>query len=517
MRWLSCLAVLCLINAARAENADVIVYGGTAGGVLSAVAAAREGAKVILLEPGKHLGGMVSGGLGWGDVNRPEVVGGLAREYFTRVGKVYGKAGMVWHIEPHVAEQVFNDMARDAGVKVITARRLRESGGVKLEAGRIVEVTSESGDTYSAKIFIDASYEGDLMAQAGVKFRVGRESTTEYNEPSAGVRRLRPTSQPGAAVDEAGVLPLVHAGPPGEFGSADDKVQCYNFRVCITKQANNRVPFEKPKDYDPRDYTLIARYIPTTRPTLKSLVTICVVPNGKTDINNGAPVSTDLPNASWKYPNATYAEREKIIARHRAYTEGLFWFYANDPRVPASLRKEASEWGWAKDEFVDNGNFPHQLYIREGRRMVGDYVMRENDCRADNEKADAIAMGSYMMDCHPVQRVLVGDNDWSNEGFMGGNNRIPPYEIPYRVLTPKRTECENLLVPICVSASHVAWSTVRMEPQFMLMGHAAGVAAGMAAHDGSGVQAINVDALRQKLQAQGQVLRWKLPPGVKPR
>lgn len=504
--------------AAPTESVDVVVYGGTAGGVMAAVAAARERVSVVLLEPGKHLGGMVSGGLGWGDVSRPEIVGGYAREYFQRVGKEYGKNAMEWHIEPHVAEKVFNDMARDAGVQIRFGRRIKERGGVRVEGGRIVRVVTEGDESFEAKIFIDGSYEGDLMAQAGVRFRIGREGTSEYGEPGAGVRRLHPSGRPGAAVDDKGVLPLVHAGPPGEFGSADGKVQCYNFRLCLTRNEKNRVPPTRPATYNPRDYELLARNLAARQSTaLADVLTICLLPNGKTDINNGAEVSTDLPNASWGYPAGSYADRERIAQRHKDYTLGLLWFLASDPRVPEGLQKEAREWGLAKDEFTDTDHFPRQLYIREARRMVGAYVMTEKDARDDNEKPDAVAMGAYMLDCHAVQRVLLPDKDYANEGSMGGNNRILPYEIPYRCLTPRREECRNLLVPVCMSASHVAWSTLRMEPQFMLTGHAAGVAAAMAVRADASVQDVPVGPLQEKLKAQGQVLRWKLPGVIDPR
>jgi hypothetical protein len=485
---------------------------------MSAVAAAREGATVILIAPEKHLGGMVSGGLGWGDVNRPEIVGGYPREYFTRVGKEYGKSEMVWHIEPHVAEKVFDDMVREAKVTVRLGEQLREKGGMTMDGRRIAQITTESGATFTAKIWLDASYEGDLMAQAGVKFRVGRESTKEYSEPNAGVHAAKPSGHPGIATDDRGALPLVHDGAPGKPGEADEKVQCYNFRVCLTRDPKNRVEITKPAAYDPRDYTMLARLLATMKNcTLASVLTISPLPKGKTDINNGGPLSTDLPNENWGYPNGTYAERDRITQRHRDYTLGLLWFLGNDPRVPSALRDETKQWGFAKDEFTDSGNFPSQLYVREGRRMIGEYVMTEKDCRDENEKPDSIAMGSYMMDCHPVHRLLMPNGDYASEGYMGGNNRILPYEIPYRSLIPKREQCENLLVPVCMSASHVAWSSIRMEPQFMLMGHAAGVAAAMAARDGKAVQDVSTEALRATLAKEGQVLRWKLPGVIDPK
>lgn len=502
----------------RAEQADVVVYGATAGGVMAAVSAAREHARVILLEPGKHLGGMVSGGLGWGDLNRREIIGGYTREYFERVGKVYGQTGMVWHIEPHVAERVFADMAREAGVTVRFGRRLKERTGVEAKNGRIQRVLTENGEEYRAAIFIDATYEGDLMAWAGVRYRVGRESREEYDEPGAGVRRLVPSGKPGSAYDSQGLLPLVHDGNPGAFGSGDSKVQCYNFRLCLTRNKTNLVQIARPAKYDPRDYELLAGYLAgKNAPRLADVLTISVLPKGKTDINNGCPVSTDLPNANWRYPDGSYAERAQIWERHRNYTLGLLWFLGNDSRVPEKLRAEMLQWGFAKDEFTDNDNFPWQLYIREGRRMLGAYVMTEKDARQQNEKEDSIGMGSYMLDCHPVQRVRVADNDYANEGFIGSGQRILPYEIPYRALTPRREECANLLVPVCLSASHVAWSSLRMEPQFLICGHAAGLAAAMAARAGTPVQDVPAAQLREKLQAQKQVLSWKLPGVIHPR
>ncbi len=518
MQWLGFVAGMLLgSGATRAESADVVVCGGTASGVLAAVAAAREGASVILLEPTQHLGGMVSGGLGWTDYGRPETVGGYTREYYERIGKHYAKTGVEWHVEPHVAEAVFNEMASKAHVRVEYGQRLKEHAGVQLDGRRIAAIRCESGREYRAPTFIDATYEGDLMAQAGVSFHAGRESKDEFGEPGAGVRRLIPSGKPGAGKDKQGVLPLVYDGDPGAPSSGDNRIQSYNFRLCLTRTLTNRVPIAKPAAYDARDYTLSAQLLAAMpSPTLDQVLTLSPLANGKTDVNNYGHVSTDLPNASWGYPNGTYAQRQRLWQRHKDYVQGLLWFLANEPRVPEAIRQQAAPWGLAKDEFTDTENWPRQLYVREARRMMGSYVMTEQDTRSEREKPDAIAMGSYMLDCHPVQRVLAKDDDYYTEGYIGGANRVFPYEIPYRSLTPRREQCANLLVSVCLSASHVAWSSLRMEPVFMMTGHAAGLAAAVASKQHLAVQDVPMEPLRNKLLEQQQVLRWKIPGAMDP-
>src|SRR5688572_17735024 len=338
------------IRAASIQSAaDVVVYGGTASGVIAAVAAAREGSSVVLLEPGNHLGGMVSGGLGATDAGRSETIGGVAGEFFTRLGKHYGKDGPTWRHEPSVAEATFRAMAEEAGVTVHFEHRLREKDGVEKRGGRIVVVHTEAGGTFAGKSFIDATYEGDLMAQAGVAYRVGREAQSEYGEPHAGVRAPR-FSEPNGAYDEHGLLPGVRTGEIGQLGAADGKTQAYNFRLCLTRDPANRVAIVKPDRYDPRMYTPLARQLERSKDDagFTRLVSIAQLANGKTDVNNVGALSTDFLNASWDYPEASYARRAEIWQAHKDYVHGLLYFLANDERVPEKIRAEAREWGLAK-------------------------------------------------------------------------------------------------------------------------------------------------------------------------
>lgn len=485
---------------------DVVVYGGTAGGAVAAIAAAQEGASVALLEPRGHIGGMVSGGLGKTDHGNKAVIGGLSREFFVRVGRHYGEP-ITWYFEPHVAEQVFNDWLKEAGVKVLFNQRL-----VRMDkAGqRIARIRMAGGGEFTAKAFIDATYEGDLMAMAGVSCTVGREGTDRYGESLAGVQAYSKYHQfdvPVPARDGSGALaPCVNPEQKSNPGDGDTKVQAYNFRVCLCNRKDNQVPFPKPADYDPRRYEILKRYLAVRGPDLKlnDVMIVSLLPNGKTDINNRGPFSTDHIGASWGYPLAGYEERERIWKDHISYVQGFFYFMANDPSVPRHLQEEMSLWGPARDEFTDTDHWPHQLYVREARRMLGEYVMTQRDVQEEQTKTDAIGMGSYTIDSHHVQRVVRPDGTLENEGDF--QVPIRPYEIPYRALLPRRSECENLLVPVCMSASHVAYSTLRMEPQYMILGHAAGLAAAEAARRGLAVQAVDVAWLRKRLDEQDQIL-----------
>ncbi len=513
--WVS----LC-VCAMGAERYDVVVYGGTAAGVATAVSAAREGARVVLLEPGKRLGGMMSGGLGETDFGKKEAIGGLAREFFRRVGAHYGTAqygdDVAWYFEPHVAEAVFREMLGEAKVRVVFGARLKEHGGVVKSGARIVSMATEDGTEYEARVFADCTYEGDLMAQAKVTYTWGREAAAQYGEALGGVRGRTPFHQFLVAVKafdgEGKLLPEISPDPPGEAGAGDRKVQAYNFRLCLTQRADDMVAFPKPEGYDARRYELLARWIAALgerdghAPRMKDMMFFGRIPEGKTDINNNGAFSTDYIGGSWEYPEASYARRAEIWKAHVEYTQGFFWFLGHDARAPESLRAEVGTWGLAKDEFAETGHWPAQLYIREARRMVGDFVMTQKDLQTELTKADSIGMGSYNSDSHNVERVATREGLAQNEGDM--QVPVKPYEIPYRVLLPKRGEAENLLVPVCFSASHVAYSSVRMEPQYMILGQAAGVAAGMAAKRGLAVQAVDVGVLRERLREGGAVLAW---------
>ena len=509
---LTMAATLCGLCAsgARAERRefDVVVYGGTAAGVMAAVRAASAAVSVALLEPGRHIGGMVSGGLGKTDTGKVEVIGGMARRFFEEAGRHYGEK-IAWTFEPHVAEDVFRAMLADAGVPVFFGQRVV---AVQTRGGNILALRTAARDAFGAKVFVDSTYEGDLLARAGVSYVVGREGREVYGESLAGRHERSPKHQFSVEISPRDVdgelLPLVYRGDSGEPGAGDCKVQAYNFRLCLTQDKENQVPMPHPPDYAPARYALLARYL-AARPELKfaSICSIGRLPNGKTDINNNGPISTDFIGESWDYPEASYRERERIWQEHKHYIQGFFYFLAHDPAVPATLQAEAQSWGLAKDEFPDTDNWPHQMYVREARRMVGQYVMIQADLQTRRTKPDSIGMGSYNSDSHHVQRIPTPDGFVENEGDMQVGVR--PYEIPYRALVPHATETTNLLVPACVSASHVAYSSMRMEPQYMIMGHAAGIAAARAARGCIPVGEIDVSALRETLRREGQVLSWE--------
>jgi hypothetical protein len=504
------------------RTVEVVVYGGTASGVIAAVAAAREGKTVLLLEPGKHLGGMVSGGLGATDYGNRASIGGYSREFFSRVREYYVQkygpnAPQVkdcsdgFHFEPHVAELIFKAMLKEAKVEVLFEQSRLLT--VRKTGPRIDFIVTNDGRTYvynksSASVFIDATYEGDLMAKAKVSYAIGREGRDQYKESIAGVQARSPAHQwsvPVAPWNGDKLLPFVQPGPAGDPGAADKKTQAYNFRLCMTKVKDNQVPFPKPAKYDADRYELLARYL-AQKPALKvgQLMNPVAMPNGKTDTNNNGPFSTDFIGGNWDYPEGDEAVRKRIWQEHVDYTQGFLYFLANDPRVPEALQKEMRTWGLAKDEFTDTGNWPHQLYVREARRMIGAYVMTQADIMDQRTKDDSVGLGSYNTDSHHVQRVATKDGAVLNEGDF--QVRVQPYAIPYRSLVPKAAECENLLVPVCMSASHVAYGTVRMEPVYMILGQASGVAAALAIDGKASVQKIPVDQLLARLRAQKAVL-----------
>ena len=517
---LCCLAAAMTILIApgrAAESYDVVVYGGTAGGVMTAVSGAREGLRVVLLEPQGHLGGMVSGGLSRTDVGRREVIGGMALEFYWRAGRYYEMhrylQDIAWLPEPKVAESIFKDMVKEAGVDVRYRHRLREKTGVRKEGLRIVEITMENGNSFQGRIFADCTYEGDLMAQAGVSYTWGREGVSQYGEDLAGVREKTPYHQFAVDIparDENGkLLPEISPNPPGEIGSADRKVQAYNFRLILTDDPSNQVPFPKPADFDPNRYKLLARMLKAMAKEGRELRVNNVtgpgpIPNRKADFNNNGGFSTDYIGKNYDYPDGSYKRREEIWRDHENYVKGFFYFLAHDPQVPADLQKDVNRWGLAKDEFTDNGSFPNQMYIREARRMVGDFVVTQKDLLTELTKTDPIGMGSYNSDSHNIQRVIGLNGMVVNEGDV--QVAVKPYQIPYRVMLPKRAEAANLLVPVCFSASHVAYSSLRMEPQYMIIGQAAGVAAAMAVKNSKPIQEIDVAALGARLREQGALM-----------
>jgi len=521
-----------------AERAyDVVVYGGTSAGVAAAVQAARMGKSVVVVSPDKHLGGLSSGGLGWTDSGRKEVVGGVAREFYQRIKRHYDRPeawihqkpqdysryrpdeDAMWVFEPRVAEATFERLVAEHGVAVDRDQWLDRSRGVRKDGTRLVSITTLRSKTYRGRTFIDATYEGDLMAAAGVSYSVGREPNAEYGETLNGVQTenavhhqflhpVDPYVVPGDP--SSGLLPRIHAGPPGEEGAGDHRVQAYCFRMCLTTVPENRVPFAKPPAYDPLQYELLARYLQTGGDDV--FRKFDPAPNAKTDTNNHGALSTDNIGMNYDYPEASYQRRREIIREHEVYQKGLMYFLANDPRVPEAIRTEMSRWGLAQDEFPDNGHWPHQIYVREARRMVGQFVMTELHLTGVQPTPDPIGMGSYNMDSHNVQRYVDADGHARNEGDVqispGG-----PYPVSYRAITPKASECTNLLVPVCLSASHIAYGSIRMEPVFMILGQSAATAACQALDAGAPVQAIDAQALRERLLADQQVLEWTGPRG----
>ena len=519
MRSIS-LLVLFAVSITASERFDVVVYGGTAGGVITAVSAARAGMRVALLESGRHLGGMVSSGLGATDTGKKEVIGGYVLEFYLRAGRHYDMAqygqDATWMLEPHVAEEILRQMLRESGVAVMMEHRLREKDGVTKTGAMIHQITMESGASFDASVFVDSSYEGDLMAQAGVSYVWGREGVSQYGESLAGVRakteghqfevNLSPYDAKGS------ILPEIDREARGDAGAADRKVQAYNYRLCFSDDPANQIPFARPEGYDPQRYELLAQLLKArlraegTAPKVSTLLSILRVPNHKADVNNNGPFSTDYLGASWTYPNASYEARDRIRKAHRDYTAGLLYFLANDAQVPAETRKELNQWGLCKDEFTDSANWPFQLYVREARRMVGGFVMTQKDLQTDLTKPDAIGMGSYNSDSHNVDRIIDPDGFVRNEGNM--EVPVKPYQIPYRIMLPKRSEASNLLVPVAFSASHVAYSSVRLEPQYMILGQAAGQAAAMAVRGKCAVQEVDAVALSEALRKEGVVMEY---------
>ena len=544
--WLGLCLLPDAIRGAQTVETDVCIYGGTSGGVAAAVQAARLGKSVVIVCPDEHLGGLSSGGLGFTDTGNKAVIGGLAREFYHRVWKqydqpeawkwekreAYGNQGQgtpaidkeqrtMWIFEPSIAERVFEDWVHEHKIPVHRDEWLDRTNGVKKDGTRITSITMLSGKTYQAKMFLDATYEGDLMAAAGVDYHVGRESRAAYKEEWNGVQtgvlhhrhhfgavkeKISPYVVPGDP--KSGVLPRISTNHPGEYGAADKKVQAYCFRMCLTDHPENRVPFPKPEGYDPKQYELLLRVFQAG--WRETFAKFDPIPNHKTDVNNHGPMSTDNIGYNYDYPEASYERRREIIKEHEAYQKGWLYFIANDPRVPEDVRAKMARWGLAKNEFQDNGNWPHQIYVREARRMIGLYVMTENELLKKRPTPDSVGMGSYGMDSHNIQRYITPEGHVQNEGDIGVSTR-GPYQIAYGSLVPKRGQAKNLLVPVCVSSTHIAFGSIRMEPVFMILGQSAATAAAMAIDAGIAVQDVPYPKLRERLIQDGQVLESNEP------
>jgi len=539
-------AVLALLASSASSGAqpnqyDLVVYGGTSAGVAAAVQARRMGRTVVIVGPDKHLGGLSSGGLGFTDTGNKAVIGGLAREFYHRVWRHYQEPGAwkwqtrdsygnkgqgtpamdgehrtMWIFEPHVAERVFEAMVKEHAIAVHRDEWLDRENGVRKNGDRIVSITMLSGRTYAGRMFIDATYEGDLMAAAGVSYHVGREAQSTYQEKWNGVQTgvlhhrhhfgvlkepISPYVVPGDP--GSGVLPRISTAPPGEYGQADNRIQAYCYRYCVTDHPDNRIPFPKPDGYDPAQYELLLRiYQAGWRETFDKFDP---VPNRKTDSNNHGPFSTDNIGFNYDYPEASYDRRREILKEHETYQKGWLYFIANDPRVPEDVQGQMRRWGLPKDEFTDNGGWPHQIYVREARRMIGAYVMTENELLNRRPTPDPVGMGSYTIDSHNVQRYITPEGHVQNEGDIG----VPlpgPYQIAYGSLVSRRGQAGNLLVPVCVSSSHIAFGSIRMEPVFMILGQSAATAASLAIERNLAVQDVPYSALRDRLIADGQIL-----------
>lgn len=523
------------------READILIYGGTAAAVTAAVQGVRSGKSVLMISPDRHLGGMTSGGLGFTDTGNKEVIGGIAREFYQGIynhydktenwkwqtKSEYGNKGQgtpaidgdkrtMWIFEPHAAEQVFEDFVRINNIEVIRDEWLDRENGLEKDGKRIISISSLSGKKYRAKIFIDATYEGDLMAAAGVPYHIGREANATYGEQWNGIQvgvlhhghhfktNISPYVIPGDST--SGVLPRISLDNPGIKGEGDHRIQAYCYRMCLSNHPDNRVPFAKPADYDREQYALLSRvFAGGWRETFQKFDPI---PNRKTDTNNHGPFSTDNIGMNYEYPDGDYSTRAAIINEHISYQKGLMYFLANDTTVPEDVRAEMNQWGLAKDEFVDNEHWPHQIYVREARRMIGTYVMTENEILGNKKVNKSVGMGSYTMDSHNVQRYIKPDGYVQNEGDIGVHPPTP-YQIDYGALVPKSESVSNLLVPVCLSSSHIAYGSIRMEPVFMILGQSAALAAIIAIDQQLPVQELDYTQLKEALLKAGQVLEYK--------
>ncbi len=513
----------------------------------------RMGKSVVLIEPTKRIGGLTTGGLGQTDIGNKQAIGGISREFYQNIKKYYddpanwkwqtkeqyrdggqtrtsvGEDAM-WTFEPSAALKVYKQMIAEENIVLVYEERLNRKSGVIKNGSRIIEIKMESGKTFSGKMFIDATYEGDLMAAAGVRYTIGSESNKQYGETLNGVQAndfsstLRGTVSRNSynhnfidGVDpyivkgdpSSGLLPYIVNGGPGIDGTGDNKVQAYCFRMTLTDVPENRISFQKPENYNELNYELLLRNYESkysdnenaSPPWINS-----TMPNRKTDTNNRKGFSTDFIGQNWNYPEASYDEREKIIERHRNYQQGLMWTLANHPRIPQKIRNEVSKWGTCKDEYEREDGWQHQLYIREARRMISDYVMTQKNCEGLEVVEDPVGMAAYGMDSHNIQRYVDANGYVQNEGNVEAH--VPgPYPISYRSIVPKAEECSNLLVPVCLSASHIGFGSIRMEPVFMVLGQSAATAASMAIDSKTDVQKINYSELKSTLLKDKQILK----------
>ena len=528
-------------SATKTLKADVIVYGGTSAAVTTAVQVARMGRSVIIVSPDKHPGGLSSSGLGFTDTGNKEVIGGLAREFYQLIYQHYqkpeswnwqkqseygnrgqgnpavdGEKRTMWIFEPHVAEEAFETMIRQNEITVYRDEWLDRKTGVIKKNSKIISIKTLSGKIFRGKVFVDATYEGDLMASAGVHYTVGREANSVYKETWNGLQKgvfhhghyfkdnIDPYKIPGDP--SSGILPRISSETPGENGTGDNKIQAYCFRLCLTQHSENKVPVTKPAGYDSTQYELLVRVSATRWDEF--FAKYDAIPNMKTDVNNHGPFSYDNIGMNWDYPEASYERRKEIINEHVVYQKGLLFFMTTDLRLPAWVRETMNSWGYSKDEFEDNGYWPYNIYVREARRMLGEYVMTENDVLGKRDVPESIGMGSYTMDSHNVQRYVTPEGYVQNEGDIGV--RAPePYRINLGSILPKKDECNNLLVPVCVSCSHIAFGSIRMEPVFMILGQSAATVAVLAMEKNKSIHDLSYEDIKTRLINDGQILEFR--------
>jgi hypothetical protein len=538
----------CRIQPGIGPEYDIVIYGGTSSGIAAAIQASRMGKSVILIEPSNRLGGLTTGGLGQTDIGNKQAIGGISREFYQHIKKYYTgpehwiwqdsaayrdggqtrtaeNEDAMWTFEPSAALQVFHEMLEKERVDIVLGKRLNRDSGVHMEGLTIRSIVIESGEIYRGKMFIDAGYEGDLMAAAGISFVVGRENNSKYGETLNGLQanETSPTLKGEVSANgrnhnfvdgvdpyiikgnkESGLLPFIDQEPPGRAGEGDHRVQAYCFRMCLTDHPDNRIPFSKPEHYNEMDYELLFRNYEAGFDQLPWINSS--MPNRKTDTNNNHGFSTDFIGQNYNYPEATYAERSEIIQRHRTYQQGLMWTLANHPRIPEKIRHEVSRWGTCRDEFEREDGWQAQLYIREARRMISDYVMTQKHCEGIETAEDGVGLAAYGMDSHHVQRYVTREGTVKNEGNVEAHVQ-GPYPVSYRSIVPAAGECKNLLVPVCLSASHIAFGSIRMEPVFMVLGQSAATAAAIALEGHMGVQEVAYETLKQQLIRDKQRLQ----------
>jgi len=535
----------------KANQFDIVVYGGTSAGIVAAIQASRMGNSVVLIEPTNRIGGLTTGGLGQTDIGNKMVIGGISREFYQGIRKYYedpvnwkwqkrteyrdggqtqsgeGDDAM-WTFEPSAALSVYRTMMAKENITLVFHQRLNRETGVKMQNRKIIEIEMESGERYRGKMFIDATYEGDLMAAAGVTCTWGRESNKEFGETLNGVQanKIGITLSETVSINgynhnfvsnvdpyivkgdpSSGRLPfIIEGGRPGIDGRGDKGIQAYCFRMTLTDHPGNRIPFKKPENYNELEYELLFRNYEAGYDRIPWINS--GMPNRKTDTNNRDGFSTDFIGQNYAYPEASYAEREKIIERHGNYQQGLMWTLAYHPRIPEHIRNEVSRWGTCKDEYESEDGWQQQLYVREARRMMSDYVMTQKNCEGLEVATDPVGMAAYGMDSHNVQRYVDANGFVQNEGNVEAHG-FSPYPISFKSIIPKKGECNNLVVPVCVSSTHIAFGSIRMEPVFMVLGQSAATIASLAVQSGTDVHSVNYEILKSKLLKDKQILAYQ--------